>query len=190
MADALSPPGLGLRATPRRIRCHDLDRIGHILTPTNSFPVSFQTLSQKLKYHNKTTMERTMAQVLSQEVWESDHAYPDYDGCDYDLLETIECPDHLPRLDFFDEAVQDRFCAACNERIDFLIEQSCDETGQLLPRLIWEQRLQNSPAERLYAWRQFFHNTDAVVMAQVAYFIYWFIRFERARRTGSAELLL
>lgn len=131
-----------------------------------------------------------MGQILPAEVWESDHAYPEYDRCDYDLLEHIECPDHLSQLEFFSDIVQDRFCEACSKNIDFLIEQSCGDTGRLLPRLIWEERLQNAPFDLLYAWRQFLYNTDAAVMAQVAYFIYWFVRFERARRTGSGELIL
>jgi hypothetical protein len=131
-----------------------------------------------------------MGGILPPEVWDSNHFYPDYDECDYDLLKHLECPDHLTCLDFFDETVQDRFCEACNEHLDFLIEQSCDSTGKLLPKQIWETRLQTAPLERLRAWHQFFYETDALVMSQVAYFIYWFVRFERSRRTGCANLLL
>lgn len=135
-------------------------------------------------------MEKLTPEILPAEVWESHHAYPEYDGCDYDLLEHLELPEHLVCLDFFDATVQEGFCEACNKNIDFLIEQSCDDTGQLLPTLIWEKRLQNAPFQRLNAWRQFFHNTDALVTSQIAYFIYWFIRIERARRTGSGDLVL
>lgn len=49
MVDALSSSGPGLRAAPRRIRSHDLHRLGIIPGAPNSFPVSFQTVSKRTK---------------------------------------------------------------------------------------------------------------------------------------------
>jgi hypothetical protein len=66
----------------------------------------------------------------------------------------------------------------------FINPTSCS----LLSDQIRETKLQTAPIDQLRTLEKFIRQTDDVVLSQVAYFVFWLVRFERARRTGSAEL--
>ena len=128
--------------------------------------------------------------VLPAKVWTSDISFPEPDKGDYDLLESLECPDHLNGLELYDEEVWDSFCQAHHKNILFHLEQCCDSSGILLSQEIRETKLQTAPLDEQRDLENFIRETDVYVLGQVTYFVFWLVRFERARRTGSAELAL
>lgn len=126
--------------------------------------------------------------ILPATVWESENIFPDFDDGDYDLLDSLECPDHIDSLELYDEEVYESFCEVHYANILLRLEQSCDSSGMLLSDQIRETKLQTAPIDQLRTLEKFIRQTDDVVLSQVAYFVFWLVRFERARRTGSAEL--
>jgi hypothetical protein len=128
--------------------------------------------------------------ILPAIVWTSEISFTEPDDDDYDLLESLECPDHLSGLELYDEEVWDSFCKAHYEDILFLLEQCCDSSGILLSQEIRETRLQTAPLNEQRNLENFIRATEPEILDQVAYFVFWLVRFGRARRTGSAELAL
>lgn len=106
-----------------------------------------------------------------------------------DLLESLECPEHLDRLELYDDAVWERFCEAHYKDLLFHLEQSCDSTGRLLSDEIRKTKLQTIPINQHWELEKFIQETEPDVLDQVAYFAFWLARFERLARTGTADLL-
>lgn len=75
---------------------------------------------------------------------------------------------------------------ACETGILLAIEQSC-EHGVLLPTDQRAIRLASCPEEILKPVRRFFERCPRHVKYLLAHYIFWLVRIERARRTGTAH---
>lgn len=75
---------------------------------------------------------------------------------------------------------------ACQFGILLPIEQSCHE-GILLPTDQRAMRLASCPEDMLKPLRRFFEDCPNHVKHLLSHYVYWVVRLERARRTGTAD---
>lgn len=80
----------------------------------------------------------------------------------------------------------DWFDRACWDGVAVALEQCCEE-GRLLPPQLREARLQPFPLQQRAAAENFLREIPARTAKRVLPFIYWAVRIERAKRTGSPE---
>lgn len=128
--------------------------------------------------------------ILPASVWTEENMILGTDQQVYDMLDSLECPDHLVELSMTSEGVYDAFCEAHFEDILFHLEQSCDSDGRLLSDEIRKTKLQNIPLTEHWKLEKFLAETDLYPLGQVAYFVFWLVRFERLSRTQNANLQL
>lgn len=126
--------------------------------------------------------------ILPASVWKSEASLVDLDDDIYEMLELLECPDHLDRLELYDEEVWDAFCEAHYRDILFVLEHCCDSAGKLVSQEIRETKLQAVPLDEQRDLETFILEAEIEVLDQVAYFVFWLVRIERVRRTESGDL--
>ena len=125
--------------------------------------------------------------VLPIAVWSDSYITPDKNT--YELLESLECPDHLDELELYVEEVWNAFEWVHERNILLHLEQSCDLSGRLLSADIRQTKLQTAPLEELQTLEMFINQTADDVLNQVAYLVFWLVRLDRAESTGNAELI-
>ena len=80
----------------------------------------------------------------------------------------------------------DWFDRACWDGVAVALEQCCD-AGRLLPPQLRESRLQHFSLQQRFAVEAYLAEIPAQVGKRVLPFIYWAVRIERAKRTGSPQ---
>lgn len=74
----------------------------------------------------------------------------------------------------------------CDHNILLPIEQSCED-GILLPTEQRALRLVTCPEEMMRPLRRFFEECPRHVKLLLCHYVYWLVRLERGRRTGSGH---
>ncbi len=90
----------------------------------------------------------------------------------------------------FDANYEEWLCYLVNGALALAIEQSCNDQGLLLNADMRALRQQTVPDERRHSLGVFFRTCPRHVRALVVHDLFWMVRFERGRRTGSPVLRL
>ena len=128
-----------------------------------------------------------------EEEWRDQSCFEDGEPEDWDTAAEFEYPPELEPYEVLAEA-DDNFDShwcdwldfACGHGILLPIEQSC-EGGILLPMEQRAMRLATCPEEMLKPLRWFFEGCPRHVTLLLCHYIYWLVRLERGRRTGSGH---
>jgi hypothetical protein len=126
--------------------------------------------------------------------WRAEAEAMELEDGDFDVADAAELPNELGHHavaaecdeEFDDEWLYWHY-ELLNEPIAMLaLEQSCSE-GILLPWDMRGARLCTAPHEAMAAVHRFWDQCPKHVNVQLAYFTYWLVRCERARRRGRPE---
>lgn len=90
----------------------------------------------------------------------------------------------------FDASYEEWLHLALNNDLALALERSCNDQGLLLDSDMRALRLQTVPDESRHALGLFFRSCPRHVRALLAHDLFWMVRIERGRRTGTATLAL
>jgi hypothetical protein len=134
--------------------------------------------------------------------WHDEHGWVTYQvGIEFhDLAELAECVERPAQLmahveaaavdESFDQAYEEWLVMLVNANLALAIEQGCDDQGLLLGSDMRALRWRTVPDESRHALSVFMSTCPRHVRALVVHDLFWMVRFERARRTGSPVLCL
>lgn len=125
--------------------------------------------------------------------WYEQACFEDSELEDWDTAAEVEIPAELDAFQVLadaDEAFDSHWVEwvafACETGIFLPIEQSCEE-GILLPTEQRAIRLATCPEDMLKPLRRFFEGCPRHVKHLICHYVYWWVRIERARRTGDSR---
>jgi len=90
------------------------------------------------------------------------------------------------KYDYYGGEESDWFDRACWDEVAVALEQCCD-AGRLLRPQLREARLRHFSLRQRFAVEAFLQEIPPKIAKRVLPFIYWAVRIERAKRTGSPE---
>jgi hypothetical protein len=134
--------------------------------------------------------------------WQDEHCWVTYQvGMEFhDLAELAECVERPASLlahveaaaldEAFDSTYEEWLFMLLDANLALAIEQACNDQGLLLGSDMRALRWRTVPDESQHRLGLFMSTCPRHVRALVVHDLFWMVRFERARRTGSPVLRL